>query len=55
MSDERLRQLERKWPESGGITDEAAFLRERVRIGALTEDRLRLAAYCGAAGGRSCA
>jgi hypothetical protein len=47
VSDQRLRDLERRWHETGAITDEAAFLRERVRAGALARDRLELAAYCG--------
>ena len=49
MSDEQLRQLERRWKETGAIEDEAAWLRARVQSGAVTEDRLRLAAYFGSA------
>ena len=45
MTDERLRELERCWRESGSVEDEAAWLRERVRVGELSEARLRLAAY----------
>lgn len=47
MSDERLRQLERRWRETGAAGDEAAYLRERVRVGELPRERLELAAYCG--------
>lgn len=31
MSDERLRELERRWQESGSSEDEAAYWRERAR------------------------
>lgn len=34
MADKRLRELERRWRESGRAEDEAAYLRERVRAGA---------------------
>jgi hypothetical protein len=47
MSDARLRELERRWKESGSPDDEAAHLQERARIGDLTRDRLELAAFCG--------
>ena len=47
MSDQKLRELERRWRESGSVEDEAAYLRERVRVGDLTQERLELAAYCG--------
>lgn len=47
MSDERLREAERKWKESGSVADEARYLLERVRVGDLTRERLELAAYCG--------
>ena len=47
MTDARLRELERKWHESGSAEDEAAWLRERVRVGDSSEGRLRLAAYWG--------
>ena len=54
MSDAKLRELERKWKESGSVEDEAAYLRERVRAGDLTQERLELAAYFGhAAAGRA--
>lgn len=47
MSDERLRTLERRWRETGSPHDEAAWLSERVRVGALDVERLRLAAALG--------
>lgn len=53
MSDERLRNLERRWKETGSVEDEAAFLLERVRAGDLTQERLELAAYCGLEGARA--
>ena len=52
VSDEKLRELERRWRETGAVEDEAAFLLERVRAGELTQERLELAAYCGHAGAR---
>lgn len=47
VSDERLRELERCWQETGTVEDEAAFLSERIRVGSLDQRRLELAAYCG--------
>lgn len=47
MSDERLRELERRWEETGSSEDEAALLLEMVRIGALTKARLRSLAILG--------
>lgn len=47
MTDERLRELERRWKETGSVEDEAAWLVERVRAGDLTQERLGLAAHCG--------
>lgn len=47
MSDSKLRELERRWKETGAVEDEAAYLLERVRAGDLTQERLELAAYCG--------
>lgn len=52
VSDQRLRELERKWRESGSLMDEAAYLRERVRVGDLTQERLELAAAFGHAPSR---
>lgn len=47
VSDQRLRELERLWRDSGKVEDEASYLRERVRVGDLTPQRLEVAAYCG--------
>jgi hypothetical protein len=47
MSDAKLRDLERRWKETGTVEDEAAYLLERVRVGDLSRERLELAAYCG--------
>ena len=47
MTDPLLRALERAWRETGSVEAEAAYLRECVRAGALTGDRLALAALCG--------
>ncbi|MEZ6189585.1 MAG: hypothetical protein R3F62_31865 [Planctomycetota bacterium] len=53
MSDSRLQELRKAWKASGSVEDEAAYLRERVRGGDLTVERLALAARCGhAAAGR---
>ena len=46
MADEHQRELERQ-VASGDFEAEAKLLLERVRSGELTEERLRLAAYCG--------
>ena len=54
MSDQKLRELERHWRETGSVEDEAAYLRERVRVGDLTQERLELAAYCGHEGAMIC-
>ncbi|MDC3379091.1 hypothetical protein OAX78_02280 [Planctomycetota bacterium] len=47
MSDERLRELERRWKRTGSAEDEAAWLSARVRTGTITERRLQVAAYLG--------
>lgn len=47
MSDARLRELERRWRETGAVDDEAAYLLERVRSGDLDSRRLHAAADCG--------
>lgn len=52
MSDARLRELERRWKETGTADDEAAYLLERVRSGELTLDRVRIAAQCGSEAAR---
>lgn len=46
MTDQRLRDLERD-AASGDLQTQARLLLERVRVGQLTEERLRLAAYLG--------
>lgn len=40
MSDARMRELERKWKQSGSAEDEAAYLLERVRIGGIPQIHL---------------
>jgi hypothetical protein len=52
MADERLRELERLAKASGDPLDKGALLRARVRAGAITQDRLELAAYAGHPGAR---
>jgi hypothetical protein len=42
VSDSRLRRLERRWRETGTARDEEAWLQERVRVGDLPQERLRL-------------
>lgn len=46
MSDEDLRELERRFRETGSVEDEAAWLLGRLRAGDLEEEQLRLAACC---------
>ena len=46
VSDATLKDLERRWTETGTVEDEAAWLRARVQAGQLERERLRLAAYC---------
>jgi len=50
MSDADLRELERRFRETGSVDDEAAWLRARIQAGELSEGRLRLAIYFGHAG-----
>lgn len=50
MSDDRLRDLERRWLETRHADDHGRYLLARVRSGLLDERRLELAAYCGHAG-----
>jgi hypothetical protein len=52
VSDERLRDLERKASATGLETDLAALLSERLRLGQITQDALKLAAYCGSEAAR---
>jgi len=47
MSDERLRELQRRWQESGAPEDGAALLRARLRGGSVTPARLALLAHLG--------
>lgn len=47
MTDEHLRQLERRWRESRAHGDEVALIIERMRTGSLERSRVELAAYCG--------
>jgi hypothetical protein len=47
VSDHRLRDLERRWQASGSHPDAVALLRERLRTGELSRDRVQLAAYAG--------
>ncbi len=47
MSDERLRELDRRWRASGTVDDEAALLAERMRAGVLTPEKLSSAALLG--------
>lgn len=47
MTDDRLRELERRWKETGSVEDEAAWLSERVRAGYVTHDQVLVAAYLG--------
>ena len=49
VSDVSLRELERRWRESGSTEDETEYLGERVRQGDLTERDLRSAAIAGSA------
>jgi len=42
VTDSRLQQLERAWEASGSVKDEVAYLRERVRVGGLSEERFGL-------------
>ena len=54
MSDQRLRRLEREAAASPSPEAEAALLRERLRAGTLSPERLELAAYAGSIGARCC-
>ena len=53
VSDLHLRELEAAWRASGSVEDEAAYLRERVRVGDLSEERLKLAEYLRGANGEA--
>jgi len=52
VTDSKLRELERRWKETGSVEDEARYLLERVRVGDLEREKLALAAYCGHEGAR---
>jgi len=43
MSDSRLRELERRFAQSGALDDEAAVIGERLRVGAITSHALGVA------------
>jgi hypothetical protein len=47
MSDDRLRELERRFATSGALEDEVALVQERLRTGVIVDRRLRLAAALG--------
>lgn len=47
MSDHRLQTLRRRWLETGAHEHQADYLRERVRHGELSVERVALAAYLG--------
>lgn len=55
MSDAKLRELERRWKETGALADEAAYLRALVARGELSPTRLNLAAWVGAPAARAAA
>lgn len=50
VSDARLRELERRWRETGAPEDEAAWLSERLRAGEVSAEQVELWAYCGRPG-----
>ncbi|MGE0711538.1 MAG: hypothetical protein AB7N76_30105 [Planctomycetota bacterium] len=52
MSDERLRELTRRFDESGALEDEVALLHEQVRAGVLDLERVRLAVRLGSEAAR---
>lgn len=47
MSDQRLRELERRWFRSGSVDDGVAYLTAGLRTGRVPAERLRLAARVG--------
>jgi hypothetical protein len=47
VSDARLRELERRWKESGTARDEAAYLAEQLRVGQVDRDSVWRAACFG--------
>lgn len=50
MTNSRLRELERRWRKGASPDEEARYLLERVRVGDLSAEQLRLAGHCGHAG-----
>lgn len=46
MSDARLREAERRFATTGSVADEAALLRERLRLGAITTRGVEIALNC---------
>lgn len=52
MSDERLRELERRWSLTGEVEDESALVAERQRTGRVELPHLRLAAVLGSPAAR---
>lgn len=54
MTDERLREAERRWRETGLVEDRATYLQARLRAGELRRDLLELSAYCENAAARAC-
>lgn len=55
MTDQTLRELERRYRESGTPADEAAWIRARLQAGTLPELHVQLAAALGSEAARSCA
>jgi hypothetical protein len=47
MSDARLRELERRWRQTGAAEDQAAYLKARVDAGEFARERVALAARLG--------
>ena len=45
MTDDRLRELERRFQATGAPEDEGAWLRAQMRAGLISEKELRLRAY----------
>lgn len=47
MSDERVREAERRWRRTGLVEDEVRWLVERLRVGEVHELGVAVAAWCG--------
>lgn len=47
MGDARLREVERRWKETGAVEDESVYLLERLRSGLLDRQMIELALYLG--------